>query len=157
MEEIREKKHRLDPALYVGHRMAAFTLCVKDRKDIFKSSAIFHTVEGFLLSSLGKYNVAAHVYFFMPDHLHMLLEGKDQSADIRKCVVDFKQRSGYWFLKQGAGIRWQKDFYDHILRKDEDILRHVRYILENPLRKGLVEYWKDYPYKGSTLYDFEQW
>ena len=114
-------------------------------------------MEDFLLSSLSKFGVAAHVYLFMPDHCHMLLEGKDLSADIRQCVIDFKQTSGYWFSKTDMTAQWQKDFYDHILRKDEEIEKHVRYILANPERKKLVANWKEYPYKGSTLYDFKQW
>lgn len=157
MEVIREKKHRLDYALYVGRCAVAFTLCVEDQKDIFKNSEIFHSMEDFLLSSLAKFVVAAHIYLFMPDHLHMLLEGKEQDADIRKCIIDFKQKSGYWFSRNMPVVRWQKDFYDHIMRKDEDVKKHIRYILENPLRKGIAADWKEYPYKGSTLYDFRQW
>jgi len=48
-------------------------------------------------------------------------------------------------------------FYDHILRKDEDIPKQINYILQNPVRKGLVKNWKDYPYKGSTLYNLNEW
>ncbi len=114
-------------------------------------------MEDFLLSSLDKFGVAAHVYLFMPDHLHMLLEGKDEDVDIWKCVVDFKQKSGYWFSKNLPAVRWQKDFYDHIMRRNEDVKKHVRYILENPLRKGIVLDWKEYPYKGSTIHDLSKW
>jgi hypothetical protein len=35
-------------------------------------------MEDFLLLSLDKFGVAAHVYLFMPDHLHMLLGGKER-------------------------------------------------------------------------------
>lgn len=46
-------------------------------------------------------------------------------------------------------IRWQKDFYDHIIRRFNDIATQVRYILDNPVRKGLVSSWQEYPFKGS--------
>ena len=150
---------------------------------MFTNGNIFRVMEDIFLSSLDKFLVDAYVYLFMPDHLHMLLEGKEKDSDIRKCVIDFKQKSGYWFAKQQRNgsrnlqvaqdiggtqakacgyltpglINWQKDFYDHIMRKDEDIKKHVRYILENPLRKGIVVNWKEYPYKGSTLYNFNEW
>lgn len=52
---------------------------------------------------------------------------------------------------------WQKDYYDHIIRRPEDVQKHVRYILDNPVRKGLVDDWKKYPFKGSTLHDFDEW
>jgi len=46
-------------------------------------------------------------------------------------------------------MRWQKDFYDHIIRTNEDIAAQVRYVLDNPVRKGLVLFWQDYHFKGS--------
>ncbi|MFZ2089614.1 MAG: hypothetical protein WAU47_13665, partial [Desulfobaccales bacterium] len=46
-------------------------------------------------------------------------------------------------------ISWQKDFFDHILRKDESLPVVIRYVLENPVRKGLVSDWRDYPFKGA--------
>ena len=45
------------------------------------------------------------------------------------------------------GVRWQKDFYDHVIRTHEDIAAQVRYILDK-VRKGLVSSWEDYPFKG---------
>ena len=48
-----------------------------------------------------------------------------------------------------TGIRWQKDFYDHVIRRHEDVAVQVRYILDNPVSKGLVSSWQDYPFKGS--------
>jgi hypothetical protein len=47
------------------------------------------------------------------------------------------------------GVSWQKDFFDHILRKDESLPSVIRYILENPVRKGLVSDWRDYTFKGA--------
>ena len=91
----------------------------------------------------------------MPDHCHITIEGRSERADLWKCIVNFKQYSGFWLAKNN--IKWQKDFYDHILRKEEDIKKHVMYILNNPVRKGIIENWKNYPYKGSTKFDFNEW
>lgn len=153
---MQEKPHRLDSALYHGHRAIAFTCCVAQRQNCFRDASAVRAVENILLQSLTKYNANAHVYLFMPDHLHVLLEGKDAQTDLYECIVHFKQRSGFWLVKH-AGVRWQKDFYDHILRKEDEIEKQVRYILENPVRKGITDDWKSYSYKGSTVYDFGQW
>ncbi|NIM96855.1 MAG: hypothetical protein GTO24_01850 [candidate division Zixibacteria bacterium] len=141
----------------MGRVRSAFTICVHDRRRLFVSDYIFHSVENILLQTLVKANCDAHVYMFMPDHCHLLTEGKSEESDLWQCVVDFKRKSGYWLATNDMLEGWQKDFYDHILRKDEDLIKQVRYILGNPVRKGLVEHWKAYPYKGSTLYDFDQW
>jgi len=46
-------------------------------------------------------------------------------------------------------MRWQKDFYDHIIRTNENIATQVRYILDNPVRRGLLSSWQEYPFMGS--------
>jgi REP element-mobilizing transposase RayT len=48
---------------------------------------------------------------------------------------------------------WQDRFYDYIPRKDEDVYKHARYILENPVRKKMVTNFADYPYSGGIYFD----
>jgi REP element-mobilizing transposase RayT len=114
-------------------------------------------MEDILLEALVQPKCDAHVYMFMSDHCHLLIEGESEESDLWQCIVDFKRKSGYWLARNHVLEEWQKGFYDHILRKDEDLIRQVGYILGNPVRKELVEDWKAYPYKGPTLYDFNQW
>ena len=155
--QIKERKHRLPREFYVGRVRCAFTICVLKKKQLFVSNDIFLAMENMILDALEKSNGDAHIYLFMPDHCHILIEGKSDDSVLWQCVVDFKQKSGYWLSQNQYPQEWQKDFYDHILRKDEDLETQVSYILWNPVRKGLVEDWKTYPYKGSTIYDFNQW
>lgn len=96
----------------------------------------------------------------MPDHLHLLLEGETKDADLNRLIVLFKQASGYNY-KKTVGRRfsadekpklWQTSFYDHVLRKDEDLLDVVKYILNNPVRKGLVRNYTEYMHSGSLVF-----
>jgi putative transposase len=155
--QIKERKHRLPREAYVGRVRCAFTICVFDKRTLFVTDHIFRSMEEMLLDVLKKSICDAHIYLFMPDHCHLLIEGKVDESDLWQCMVDFKQRSGYWFSRNHSSEEWQKDFYDHILKKDEDLEKQVRYILWNPVRRGLVEDWKAYPFKGSTIYDFDKW
>ena len=41
---------------------------------------------------------------------------------------------------------WQAGYYDHAIRKDEDIVNIARYIIANPIRAGLVKKVGDYPH-----------
>jgi hypothetical protein len=41
---------------------------------------------------------------------------------------------------------WQKGFYDRALRSDEDVAAVARYIVANPLRAGLVDSVREYPF-----------
>jgi REP element-mobilizing transposase RayT len=57
-----------------------------------------------------------------------------------------------WKHHHKGGI-WQISFYDHFLRKDEDLRQVANYIVENPVRKGLVDNWRDYELCGSLVWD----
>ena len=41
---------------------------------------------------------------------------------------------------------WQKNFYDHVVRKEEPLIKIAEYIVNNPIRKGIVSEWEEYPY-----------
>ena len=47
---------------------------------------------------------------------------------------------------------WQQSFYDHALRKAEDVLDVAAYIFENPVRAGIVDDPADYPWSGSLVW-----
>lgn len=154
---VRERKHRLKDDAYKGYQITAYTLCIKDRKQIFNEPSLFTVFEEYLHKALAKHHVDAHVYVFMPDHCHLLLQSTDKDGDTKKAVILFKQLTGYWFSKNLASVFCGKDFYDHLLRKDEDLKKQIEYILLNPVRGELVETWQLYPLKGSTIYDLESW
>ena len=52
-----------------------------------------------------------------------------------------------------AGVIWQRSFWDHFLRAEEQLEEVVSYGLNNPVRRGLVEDWQDYPFAGSLALD----
>ncbi|MES9933058.1 MAG: transposase [Candidatus Sedimenticola sp. PURPLELP] len=90
-------------------------------------------------------------WVLMPDHFHgLLLLGESQ--DISKVVGYAKGRSSKLIngvINHSTRV-WQPGFYDHALRREEDRLVLARYIIANPLRKGLVERLCDYPYWDSV-------
>jgi len=88
-------------------------------------------------------------YCFMPDHLHLLTEGKAENADMRKFVSVFKQRTAFRFNRRYGARLWQPSYYDRVLRKDEATSAVARYIFENPVRKGIATDYLQYPYSGS--------
>ena len=154
---IIEKKHRLWPELYKGESVIAFTGCVKERASLFENKSAFIKIEEILLQELQSFKCEAYIYLFMPDHFHFILTGKDSSSNIKQCIDTFKQKSGYWLSKNLSKFKWQKDYYDHIMRNTEDLTAQILYILNNPVRAGIVDYWKQYKFKGSTIYNFDEW
>lgn len=153
---VLEKKHRLHRAVYVGLVRATFTLCIKDKKTLFGNQVIVDQFLKIFKEAIKTEQLKNWVYIFMPDHFHAVIEGKTFKSNLCKAMVLFKQKTGYWLSKNNVNREWQKDFYDHIHRREEDLVKHIRYILENPVRKGLVKNWRDYPFKGSLDFNLEE-
>ncbi len=148
-EYFKRKEHRLDSELYQGAVRVSFTLCVKNRYPVFTATEIVDTCVNALKETLDKYDCENWIYVFMPDHVHLVLEGKSDGSDVLRAIALFKQKTGYCFSRFSPETKWQKSSYDHIHRKDEDLTKHIRYILNNPVRKGLCREWNEYPFKGS--------
>jgi putative transposase len=53
--------------------------------------------------------------------------------------------------KREKGI-WQRRFWEHRIRDDEDLARHVDYIHFNPIKHGLVKQVSDWPYSSFHRY-----
>ena len=84
----------------------------------------------------------APVFLFMPDHCHALLRfPSEKTGPWKKTVRDWK----HWVATQ-RGVRWQIDFFDHRLRRDESYVEKLAYIRDNPVRAHLVKHAGDWPY-----------
>ena len=89
----------------------------------------------------------------MPDHMHLLLCGLSDESDQTLFVRALRRELG----KILVPISWQKQPFDNVLRekdRSEDALLTVaRYIIENPVRAGLVKVATDWAYAGAWLPD----
>ena len=85
-------------------------------------------------------------WVLMPDHLHIVL--RLTHGPLNRVIQAFKSRTARAInlVRGTAGPVWQAGFYDHCIRDDEDLLRQARYVIENPLRRGLVVRCEHYPY-----------
>jgi len=91
----------------------------------------------------------------MPDHLHLLVEAKSDASDGRDFIKRARQYSGFYYSKAFGAKLWQRYGYDHVLRDEEKTIIVARYILQNPLRAGLVKRIEDYPFVGSLEWPLE--
>ena len=154
---IQTRPHHLPDENYQGPVTVAFTCCIKNKKHNIAKEEIVTQCAEILIKESTEMSCDVLAYVFMPDHCHILLQGKSEHANTLKAMRNYKQKSGFWFSKTQQKINWQKSFYDRIIRSDEDIDHHIRYVLENPVRKEIVEDWKKYPWKGSTVFDLNEW
>jgi putative transposase len=137
---------------YSGPYCYFITICTYSKVEYFKGKIIVGNILEELMHCATAYDFSIIAYCFMPDHLHLLVAGKDNSS-LKKFIKIFKQKTAYNFKTKNSNILWQRSYYDHVVRKEESVEDIARYILENPVRKGLVEDYRDYPFSGSLVFD----
>src|SRR3990172_4609402 len=148
---FRRKRNRLPLETYQGSRAYSLTLRCAQSRAAFARGHVVQSCSETLRTCSEKHGFAVLAYCFMPDHLHLLVEGGPQS-DLPQFVKDFKQQTVYAHRRSNSGVLWQKSYYDHILRAEEDVRDTARYIVGNPVRAGLVTIASDYPHSGSFVW-----
>ena len=145
--KVQRKRNRLQHFTYEGSYAYSITICCYENENYFTNkSTVFNILDSLnIISSEMSFSIIA--YCFMPDHLHILTSG-DEGTNLLKFIEKFKQISGYNFKKTSGRKLWQKSFYDHVVRKEENLNSIVEYIFNNPVRKGLVKDYSDYPFLG---------
>lgn len=95
-------------------------------------------------------------YSFLPDHVHKVVRGTSNTADCRRYMKRAKQYAGYYF-KHAFGekpfIRYGHDVW---LRKPGAVSGAIKYVIENPVKHGLVDLVEDYPFTGSQVYTIDE-
>jgi len=86
----------------------------------------------------------------MPDHVHLLVEGTTLKADLRLFVAEAKRLAAHAARPCIRGRLWQPGYNDRILRDRDDAYEINRYILGNPIRAGLPEVQRKYPFVGGS-------
>ncbi|HLE60044.1 MAG TPA: transposase [Thermoanaerobaculaceae bacterium] len=154
MELPKRRTIRLAPAVY-SEAGRAFSATV----GTFPRTGIFLDIDfGLacvrLLSELSaRRQNRVFAYCLMPDHVHLLVESRADSP-LSSFVGAWKSRCYRERRRRGNGQPfWQRSFYDHALRAEEDLHAAALYILSNPVRRGFVEDFHDYPLCGSFVFD----
>ena len=89
----------------------------------------------------------------MPDHVHLiftpLVDHEAMEIYPLANIMDAIKGASAHKINQALGRKgrvWQPESFDHVLRSSESLDVKIQYLLENPVRKGLVKEWADYPW-----------
>jgi putative transposase len=141
---------------YVGAYRYFLTFCTYHRVPAFRDPvAVWRTVAQFRhAAKLHRFAVLA--YCFMPDHVHLLVGGVHAESNLRCFAKAAKQHSGAAHAMAAGTPLWQEGYHDRVLREADDARQVGRYILENPVRAGLVTHAGEYPYLGSDVWSVRE-
>ena len=140
------KNVRLKKEIYSNkNQIFSITICTKDRRPIFGKELWAKTIIETFQTEPFRKNTESYAYCLMPDHLHLLVSPK--YGNLIDFIRKWKSYAANLLSKSGwDGSCWQRGFYDHALRKDDDILTTAEYIVHNPVRQHIAKHWREYPY-----------
>jgi REP-associated tyrosine transposase len=142
----------MDDFSYVGKYRYFLTFCTHNRRPYFTESEAVDLVREQILRAIIENQFLCIAYCFMPDHLHLLIEGVSDGSDLRIALKAAKQYSGFYFQQRNGRRLWQRYGYEHVLRNDLERATTLRYMLDNPVEAGLAKKPEDYPFLGSGCY-----
>ena len=102
----------------------------------------------------------------MPDHLHTIWTLPENDADYSSRWRAIKSRFTRRLRTQGAPLQanskgeyalWQRRYWEHTIRDEDDLQKHVDYIHYNPVKHGLVSRVTDWPYSSFHRYVRRGW
>lgn len=156
------KKHRLDKELYSQAGAYFITVCVNERKPILSTIVGADDLIGpqIQLSKIGmvveKYTrliPGVGAYVIMPNHIHMMLHisvedgacgpmwsSAPTSANVQSLVRTWKTL----ITKELGESIWQRSYYDHIIRSEQDYIQICEYIHNNPAKWCEDRYYPGY-------------
>ena len=90
-----------------------------------------------------------YTWVVMPNHVHLLLTPKIEPSIALRRLKGASAREANKLLGLTGQPFWQDESYDHLVRNQEEFGRIEHYILQNPVRAGLVRVEEEYPWSSG--------
>lgn len=110
--------------------------------------------------ALGVFDFEIFASVILPDHFHIIIKPKNIN-EFSKIIGSIKKRFSYplseeFVIKDISKSRskrsekgvWQRRFYEHIIRDEEDLCKCLDYIHYNPVKHGYTKNVKDWQYSS---------
>lgn len=141
------KNPRLKNYDYTQNGYYFITICTKEKVHYFGKIADeimqYSDIGKIAIDCIEKINdiyksIKLEKYVVMPNHIHMILvTQKETPISVSRVIKQYKEQ----ITKQINESIWQKSYYDHIIRSEEDYLKIWKYIDENMLKWDLDKYY----------------
>jgi len=113
-----------------------------------------------------------HAIVLLPDHCHLIMQLPEGETDFSVRINQIKGRfsralpgldetTDHSRQKRRERAVWQRRFWEHVIRNEEEFARHLDYIHFNPVKHGYAERCRDWPWSsfhrcvGKGYYDID--
>ena len=151
-DEFYERRNslRLHGFNYETRRIYFVTLVVIARKKVFFDERLARETIACLLKLRQQMKFSIYSYCLMPDHFHALVGVGNSGKSLGEICGAFKSLTTRAYWHRFNGKLWQRQFFDHIIRNEQDFFETREYISMNPVRKGLAQTPEEWPYSGEV-------
>jgi len=140
---------------YASKRIYCVTVVVSERRRLFLDHRMARATIECLIELRHTMGFNLYCYCLMPDHFHALIGPGESHKSLGETLGAFKSLSTRRYWEWYDGRLWQRQFFDHIIRNEQDFDETITYILNNPVRRGLVANPGAWPYSGGL--DLKLW
>ena len=147
-------RHRRLPRLDIPHHTYYLTCCLDRRRPLLARASLAAHLLDLYADQRDRGAILLHGYVLMPDHYDVVLTLRAESSMsgvVRKVHSLF---AAYYRRSTGVlGRVWQRRFYDHVIRGDDDWRTKLVYLHDNPVRAGLVTSTTDYRWSSAAFWE----
>jgi REP element-mobilizing transposase RayT len=148
-----KRKHlrRLERLTIDGPIVFFLTVCVHGRQPVLTCSAAHDVLVEAWRRAEPQHGWLVGRYVTMPDHVHFFASPVGANAkSLSHFVRAWKWSTARRLRRAVAGaFRWQREFFDHLLRGSESYAGKWEYVRQNPVRADLVARPEEWPYQGE--------
>ena len=133
-----------------GHDTYFITSSTFEKKSILRADLMASLLIDVMQHYRAQKKYLLHEYVVMPDHFHALItpvETLERAVQLIKGGFSFRAKKEIGF----GGEVWQNSFYDRRVRDWEEYEGFRRYILNNPVKRGLVSLADNFLYSSARL------
>jgi len=124
------------------------TAVTAERRRIFQVAANAELLQRTLLDYHGQGRFLLHAFVIMPDHFHAILTPASE-VSLEKAMQFIK--GGFSFRLKSKLDVWQRSFNETQILTEEKFRNGVRYVEENPVRRGLAPTANSYLYSSAAI------
>jgi putative transposase len=129
-----------------------FTVVAAGREPIFTQEVARIALHAAIQSVRKEHPFHINAWVLLPDHLHCIWNLPEDDADYPLRWAKIKRATRHNLGLAPETRFWQPRYWEHFIRNDNDLTRHLDYIHWNPVKHGLAKCAADWPY--STFHRF---